>query len=196
MFRIDSPGSVIALPTAGAVGPVVGYFTEGDPVTAVPATIVSGDWANAVQEEIIGVILGAGLTPTKGSNGQLASAIGISSTDVTTNFTIANNTTSAAITGLLFALATFRAVEIEYSIYRKTDSPIEVAAMGKLRLVAKPVANSWDLLPGLEEGDDCGMTFIADVSVPGSVQLRYTSTNLAGANYVGTLRYKISRYKI
>lgn len=38
-------------------------FTEGDPINGVEATVVTSDFVNGVQEEIAGVIEGAGLTP-------------------------------------------------------------------------------------------------------------------------------------
>lgn len=50
-------------------------FTSGNPSTAVPATVVSADWLNAVQEEIAAVILGAGITLNKPDNTQLLAAI-------------------------------------------------------------------------------------------------------------------------
>jgi hypothetical protein len=75
MHRIDSDGTAVALPTPGAVGATVGYFTEGNPGTGVPATVVSADWANAIQEEILAVIVGAGLSADKTLQTQLYSAI-------------------------------------------------------------------------------------------------------------------------
>lgn len=66
MHRIDGPGA-----TPGNM------FTEGDPNTGVPATDVTDDWANAVQEEIIGVLTAAGITPDKPDNTQLAEAIAV-----------------------------------------------------------------------------------------------------------------------
>ncbi len=50
-------------------------FTGGDPSTGTPATIVTDDWLNAVQEEISGVIEGTGETLDKADNTQLATAI-------------------------------------------------------------------------------------------------------------------------
>lgn len=64
MHRIDGPGATVDQ-----------KFTEGDPVTATPATTVTDDWLNAVQEEIAGVIESAGITLSKGANGQLLAAI-------------------------------------------------------------------------------------------------------------------------
>ena len=51
-------------------------FTEGDPAVPVAATTVSAEWLNAVQEELVGVITGAGLELQKSDNGQLWQAIG------------------------------------------------------------------------------------------------------------------------
>ena len=51
-------------------------FTEGDPAVPVAATTVSAQWLNAVQEELVAVITGAGLELKKSDNGQLWQAIG------------------------------------------------------------------------------------------------------------------------
>ena len=50
-------------------------FTEGDPTVPVAATTVSAEWLNAVQEELVAVITGAGLELQKSDNGQLWKAI-------------------------------------------------------------------------------------------------------------------------
>lgn len=50
-------------------------FTEGDPTIPVAATTVSAEWLNAVQEELVAVITGAGLGLKKSDNGQLWQAI-------------------------------------------------------------------------------------------------------------------------
>ena len=74
MYRIDNTtaaGSQPATPQAGTAG----YFTAGDPATALPATIVDAWWLNQVQEEILSVITLAGLTPNKTSQRQLYDAI-------------------------------------------------------------------------------------------------------------------------
>lgn len=64
MFRIDSPGA----------GPG-NTFTEGDPQTATPATVVSADWLQAVQDELANAIEAAGLTLVKADSTQLTQAI-------------------------------------------------------------------------------------------------------------------------
>ena len=54
-----------------------GSFVEGDPIAGVPPTEVSGPWLTETQEEIAGVIEGAGLVLAKGNNTQLRQAIGL-----------------------------------------------------------------------------------------------------------------------
>lgn len=66
MHRIDGPGATTE-----------NKFTEGDPTVGVPATNVTGDWLNAIQEEISAAIEDAGLTLAKPDNTQLAEAIRI-----------------------------------------------------------------------------------------------------------------------
>lgn len=70
MHRIDGADVDEDLHGAGKDG-----FTSGNTVTGEPATEVTDDWLNAVQEEVIGVIEGAGLTLDKNNNGQLLEAI-------------------------------------------------------------------------------------------------------------------------
>lgn len=64
MHRIDGPGATVD-----------GKFTEGDPVGGIQATVVTDDWLNEMQEEVISVLTAASLTPAKGTQNQLAQAI-------------------------------------------------------------------------------------------------------------------------
>lgn len=62
----------IAHPTASG-----GLFTEGDPGTSTPATVVTAAWLNGVQEELANAIEAAGITLDGENDAQLASAIGL-----------------------------------------------------------------------------------------------------------------------
>jgi hypothetical protein len=64
MHRIDSQGATAE-----------GRFTEGNPTIPEPATVVSADWLNAVQDEILNVLAEAGIQPEKADNAQLKEAI-------------------------------------------------------------------------------------------------------------------------
>jgi hypothetical protein len=64
MHRVDGPA---ALPG--------GLFTDGDPNVGTPATIVTDDWLNAVQEELVSVVAAAGIQLSKPDNAQVLKAI-------------------------------------------------------------------------------------------------------------------------
>jgi hypothetical protein len=74
LHRIDIPSAALSLPAPAAYG-TPGFFQAGNPLTATDATIVDADWANAVQEELVGAVVGAGLTLDKADRGQLLAAI-------------------------------------------------------------------------------------------------------------------------
>lgn len=50
-------------------------FTEGSPTAGVPATIVTADWMNDVQEELMSILTAGSITPVKGVQNQVLSAI-------------------------------------------------------------------------------------------------------------------------
>lgn len=64
MHRIDGPGATVD-----------NLFTDGDPVGGVQATLVTDDWLNDMQENIMGVLAAASIAPVKGDYTQLAAAI-------------------------------------------------------------------------------------------------------------------------
>lgn len=106
-----------------------------------------------------------------------------------TPFTIANNVSSAAsVTGATFDKDDFTSAVVEWEILRSTDNPIEVMARGRCSLFFKPSAG-WQI-ENESEGDSVGVTFTA-LDTAGVVQLQYTSTNLAGGSYVGTMKFTI-----
>lgn len=73
MHRIDGPGA-----TAN------NRFTDGDPVSGVPATMVTDDWANDIQEELMSILAARGITPVKGTTNQVLTAInGLISASIT-----------------------------------------------------------------------------------------------------------------
>jgi len=74
MFRIDHETAAAALPTPGSAG-TPGYFTGGAPGEGVSPTVVTADWANAIQEEIMSVLDAASITPDKADHTQLLAAL-------------------------------------------------------------------------------------------------------------------------
>jgi hypothetical protein len=76
MHRVDTATAAPSLPAPQAVG-TPGYFTQGDPGLGTPATVPGPDFLNMLQEEMAGVVTGAGLTldATKLNHTQLLEAI-------------------------------------------------------------------------------------------------------------------------
>lgn len=74
MYRVDDPTRSATLPAPAAAGSA-GYYTDGDPTSGAPATIVRADHLNAMQEEIAGVIEAAGIVLDKTKRDQLLKAI-------------------------------------------------------------------------------------------------------------------------
>ena len=70
MHRIDHSTAVSDLHGAGKPG-----YTAGSPSTGVPATVVTADALNALQEEIARLVEGAGLTLNKADNAQALAAV-------------------------------------------------------------------------------------------------------------------------
>lgn len=140
MHRIDGAGA--------APG---NLFTEGNPTAGTPATVVTDDWLNAIQEEIIGVLTAASIAPNKANNGQLAAAIsalisaatiggavaasGVSITDAGNYYTGAN--VEAALQELGAALvATVAASKVRHGIVTLSTTS-EQTAVGHVGAVVE-----------------------------------------------------------
>lgn len=74
MQRVKTSSAVTSRPAYTETG-APGYFTSGDAVAAIPATVPGAQWFNQVQEEILAVITAGGLTPDATKDTQLAAAI-------------------------------------------------------------------------------------------------------------------------
>ena len=119
----------------------------------------------------------------------VSSASAIYVVDSDTSFTIANNQTTTDVTSLLFDGINTRGFILDYSIYRQTDTASSaVAQVGQLRGVYNTQSTSWFMSDDFS-GQNAGVTF----SILSSGQLQYSSTNISGANYTGTLKHNIRK---
>lgn len=111
-------------------------------------------------------------------------------TDAVISISIANNQSSPAnVTGLLLDGAVTRSFIVDYAIYRKTDTASSaVAEAGQLRGVYNTQSSTW-LMSTDYSGQDSGVSF----SILSSGQVQYTSSNIAGANYTGSLKCSIRK---
>lgn len=74
MQRVKTATAIAEKPPYSEGG-TPGYFRSGNPVADIPATVPGQDWFNMVQEELIGMLLAAGLTPSSTDEGQLGSIV-------------------------------------------------------------------------------------------------------------------------
>ena len=175
MHRIDAPGF--------APG---NLFTEGNPSLSIPATEVSDDWLNDVQEEITNVIEDQGITLVKGTQDQLLSAllsmIGAGGSQYKLD-PLANNTTDQVVTGLTFSDVVTKAALIPYDIHRQTATQ-NVQEFGVYLLSRDPADSIWRLEKLISGLDDSGAT----LNVTAAGQIRVTTDDLTGASYDGQFR--------
>ena len=74
MFSTDVPTAAASLPTPASPG-TPGYFTNGNPGSGIPATILDADFMNMVMLELQNIVTTAGLTPSKTNYTQVYQAI-------------------------------------------------------------------------------------------------------------------------
>ena len=75
MQRIKASGIVSVMPPVQENSYDPGYFSNGNPATGELATMMTAEWCNGVQEELINVISKSGLTPDQTELDQLWQAI-------------------------------------------------------------------------------------------------------------------------
>ena len=176
MHRIDAPGF--------APG---NLFTEGNPALNIPATEVSDDWLNDVQEEIVTVILGQGISLVKGQQDQLQTAIldmiGAGGSNIKLD-PLVNDTDDQVIAGLIFDKADIKAAIIFIDVDRETATQ-DVQETGMWLVTHDTKNDNWRLsaiITGFDDSD----------TVPNIVastgQVRVTTGDLTGASYAGQLR--------
>lgn len=99
MHRVDTSTAAPALPASDPAG-TPGYFTKGSPGAGTLATVPGQDWFNAVQEELINVLVQSGITPDKADRTQLWAALVAQFVRLSGAQTIAGNKTLTGTTTL------------------------------------------------------------------------------------------------
>lgn len=188
MHVIDSDGA-----TAGNL------FTEGNASLSIPATVVSAAIANAWQEEIANVIREVGiplLTSSTDTFDQLKDAIielakrGGLATPISQ--ALANNSGPLVITDFPTLDSTVVKTRIcTFDIFRRTDTQ-NVKETGKLYMnynseAAGAENEKWDVVVD-SKFDDAGVTFSMVLVAGTESELHYTTNDLAGTTYSGTLK--------
>lgn len=105
-----------------------------------------------------------------------------------TSFNINNNQSlPISITKLSFDSGSVRAANIQYSVYRKSDTTTSgIVETGMIYITydnSAPLGSKW--IMGQSKVGDAGMTF----SVSDSGQFSYISTNIDSTNYSGIMKF-------
>jgi hypothetical protein len=187
MFRIDSAGATVD-----------NRFTEGDPSLSIPATVVSDEWLNSIQEELIKPVEQMGLTLAKANEGQLWDsmlAFFLNGGRVAPFLAdIANNTGPADVLDsnngdapLIVDRTLIKNKICLFDIERKTDTQI-VKEYGILFLAYNSKDNAFESPKALSLNGDADLIFtLAQIGATDEFKLQATTGDLTGTSYVGTL---------
>ncbi len=74
MYQYDDATAIASLPAPAAPG-TAGYFTDGNPSAATPATILRSDFMNMVMMELLNIVTAGGVVPSKTTYNQVLAAI-------------------------------------------------------------------------------------------------------------------------
>lgn len=158
-------------------------FTNGNPATSTPATILEEEWHNTVQEELAVIVEDEGYTldQTGADTSQVQVAIGMKNLTAS----ILNNQSSpVSISGLVFDKTQVKAARMFYSIDRRTDTN-KKNECGEIYVMHDAEADDWRIKRS-GNFDAAGVDFTID----SSGQVSYESDDLTGSSYAGNLRVK------
>lgn len=126
MHRIDGPGA-----TAD------NKFTEGDPVGGVQATVVTDDFLNDVQEELMSVLTAAGVAPVKGTQDQVFKSLAkLLQSQKLTAFTTAGTATVLTLAPLpaIDALEANQRFRVKFNLASGANPTLNVSGKGAKNL--------------------------------------------------------------
>lgn len=126
MHRIDGPGATVD-----------NKFTEGDPVGGIQATVVTDDWLNDVQEEVMSVLSAGGVTPVKGTQDQLLQSLyKLLQVQKATAFSAAGTATVLTLTPspAISAYATNQRWTVKFPVNSGLNPTLNVSAKGAKNL--------------------------------------------------------------
>lgn len=114
----------------------------------------------------------------------LASLAGAGTINETQSIIANNISVAEPIAGLVFSDTLTQSALIIYRIERDTDSIAPRTEMGQINILFDD--GSWKMSREILAGDPAGV--VMDIDVTG--QITFTSSNLAGANYEGFIKFK------
>jgi len=189
MYRIDSEGATVD-----------NLFTEGDPGTGVPATVVAAEWLNHSQEELAKFIEHLGITLSKLDRNQLQAAIlelhlrGGRNAPLSQD--IDNNAGPLDVAGVVLDRTVIKCWKADILIERKTDSNYNIES-GTIHVVYDAALDAWRVALSTNL-DDAGVVFtMTQIAATDEFKLQYTSDDLTGTTYSGTVKFiNIRNYRL
>lgn len=186
MFRIDSSGATVA-----------NRFTEGDPALSIPATVVSADFLNNVQEEFCKTIEEMGIVLDKLDENQHYDALlemhRRGGRKLPYLATLANNTgpvdlqdTNNGNALFSFNKTIVKAFVADIDIERRTDTQ-NYQETGKLYVTYDTNDDEWKVSL-VTVHDDCNTTITVVAIDANNFKLQATTNDITGTGYVGQLR--------
>lgn len=199
MHRIDGPGATVD-----------GKFTEGDPVGGIQATVVTDDFLNDVQEELISILAAAGVPPVKGTQDQLLESIyKLVQVQKATAFTTGGSATALTLTPIpaISAYAVNQRFSVKFHVNSGANPTINASGKGAKPL--KQYAATGEKIPAVffeEQISDVvydGEDFIVLSATAGSGGLKYrsmvymsTSSPISASAHAGSIVIGLSNTPI
>lgn len=188
---------------------VTNEFTEGNAQLSVPATVVSADWLNAVQKELVTIVESLGITlldPNTDTGDQVYTAIKKliqqGGQAAALSFSIPNNQASAAdVTGFpQLDVTKYRSFEALITIVRRTDSSV-LRQTGRLygtwvTAAELGLANGAWVVSMATVHDSANVEFSMALVSGNLHKLQFTSDNMAGASYSGNVKFSDIKYNL
>ncbi|QUO26178.1 hypothetical protein KEH57_04425 [Burkholderia cenocepacia] len=149
MYQIDASGAAISQPTPAPAG-TPGWWTNGNPATATPATVLDADWFNAVQAELLAFLSAASITPAKGTNNQVLAAAQLLFATVSGNTSQAFNVAQAVLNTQALRLDQFTgsisnpgflAIPFTAGVLRKMYVQFGIASVGGQQYVERQLCD-------------------------------------------------------
>lgn len=132
MFAIDDATAVAVMPTPEAAG-TPGFFTEGNPALGQAATYLRASFLNSLMQELLNVLAGTGISPSKTAYDQLL-------TGLRSNALVTGNATGAANTyAVVYAPAIAALVDGMVLWFKASAANTGASTLAINGIAAKPI---------------------------------------------------------
>ena len=167
-----------------AEGNVSNRYTEGNPTLGIPATVVGAEEMNNIQEEIVNVVLDAGITLNGADETQLLQALKIilKRGGDQLSQSLDDNQTNTDVTGAIFDKLKIKGARLLVDMFRRNDTQ-SANEIAELFISHNTESDAWEL-EMISHLGDTNTTF----NITATGQIQYSTSNFGGTGYTGTLK--------